>query len=138
MSTEQNKQLVLGFYEAINRHDIAAFDQYLAPDFRDRDSGPGVQSREEVKGYFRALQQGVPDMRLQVQELILDGDMASAMVIATGTQTGPMMNLPPTGKPFQVKVMDLFRIKDNQIVERWGVLDTMGMMIQLGLAQPPA
>ncbi len=138
MSTEQNKQLVLNFYDAISRHDFDALDKYLAPDFVDHDSGPGGLRREEVKANFREVQQGVPDMHIQVQELLLDGDMVSAMVLLTGTQTGLLMNIPATGKPFKMKEMDLFRIKKSQIVERWGVLDMMGALAQLGVAQPPA
>ncbi len=138
MSTEQNKQLVLDFYNAVSRHDFDALDTYLAPDFVDHDSGPGPLNREEVKANFRGVQQGVPDMHIQVQELLLDGDMSSAMVMMTGTQTGPLMNIPATGRPFKMKGVDLFRIQNSQIVERWGVLDMMSTLVQLGVMQPPA
>ncbi len=133
MSTEQNKQLVLNFYNAVSRHDFDALDRYLAVDFVDHDSGPEGLNREEVKANFRGVQQGVPDMHIQVQELLLDGDLASAMVMLTGTQTGPLMNIPATGRPFKMKGVDLFRIKNSQIVERWGVLDMMGALAQLGV-----
>ena len=50
-----------------------------------------------------------------------------------GTNTGPMMGRPATGKPADVGYMDMCRIANGQIVEVWHVEDIAGMLTQLGL-----
>ena len=47
------------------------------------------------------------------------------------------MGFPPTGKSFEIDVMDVVRFEDGKIVEHWGVPDQLGMLIHLGLMQRP-
>jgi len=45
----------------------------------------------------------------------------------------------PTGREVVLRGVNIFRIADGKIVERWGRLDQLGLLQQLGLApQPPA
>jgi predicted ester cyclase len=41
------------------------------------------------------------------------------------------MGQPPTGQHFSVTSINIFRIRNGQIVEHWGVFDQMGMLAQL-------
>ena len=46
--------------------------------------------------------------------------------------------MPPSGKKFETKTIDIMRIVDGEILEHWGVTDAMTMMEQLGaIPQPP-
>ena len=54
----------------------------------------------------------------------------------TATHTGQFLVLPPTDKKAVVPVMEVWRIKDNKIVDHWGGIDTFGMMQQLGVIPP--
>jgi predicted ester cyclase len=40
----------------------------------------------------------------------------------------------PTGHEVVLRGVDIFRITDGKIVERWGRLDDLGLLQQLGLA----
>ena len=40
----------------------------------------------------------------------------------------------PTGAEVRLHGIQIFRIADGRIVERWGVLDQLGLLQQLGLA----
>jgi len=51
----------------------------------------------------------------------------------TGTMTGPLMGMKPTGKVFSNENFDLVKIENGQAVEHWGASDTGAMMMQLGL-----
>ena len=43
----------------------------------------------------------------------------------------------PTGHDVVLRGVNIFRITDGKIVERWGRLDDLGLLQQLGLAQGP-
>ena len=53
----------------------------------------------------------------------------------TGTHTGQVLDLPPTGRPVQVSEIVIFRIADGKIIEAWEEYDEQGMRRQL--ASPP-
>jgi predicted ester cyclase len=51
---------------------------------------------------------------------------------------GFIPKMPVTGKPFELEAIYMVRINDEgQIVEHWGVVDTIGTMGQLGLLPRP-
>jgi predicted ester cyclase len=45
------------------------------------------------------------------------------------------MGVAPTGKVVVLRGIQMFRIENDKIVERWVRLDEVGLMRQLGLAQ---
>jgi predicted ester cyclase len=59
-------------------------------------------------------------------------------MVAAGTNDGPFMGHPPTGRPMRVDVFDAIRLEHGRMVEHWGVPDRLGAMLQLGLVSPPA
>ena len=51
---------------------------------------------------------------------------------ASGTHESELMGIAPTGQTVTLPGINIFRLKDGRIVERWGVLDMLGFMRQLG------
>jgi predicted ester cyclase len=49
------------------------------------------------------------------------------------THTGPLMNIPPTGKRATVTGMVLFRVTNDKIAEVWVNVDTLGMLQAIGV-----
>ena len=43
------------------------------------------------------------------------------------------MGMPPTGKKFSVQAINMLKVVDNLIVERWGNFDEVELMKQLGV-----
>ena len=75
------------------------------------------------------------------EDVLISGDKAVARVRVTGTQTGEMMGMPPTGRSADVQLIDIIRFGDDGLAhEHWGVIDMLGMLQQLGAipAAPPA
>ena len=139
MSTEENKALVRRFHEAFNKEALAAFDQYGAPDLVDHGLPPGVPPTiEGTKMFLSLFLKGFPDIHVEADDLVAEGDKVAARSHFTGTHTGDFQGLPPTGKHVKVDSFDMFRIAGDKIVEHWGVVDAAGMMQQLGAVPPPA
>jgi predicted ester cyclase len=74
-----------------------------------------------------------PDLRMNPDDILVDGDKAVARVTMTGTDQGEFMGMPATGRAVDVQVIDIMRFDgDGLVAEHWGVLDAMAMMQQLG------
>ena len=87
---------------------------------------------------IRSLRAAYSDFRLEVADLVVDGNTVWARNVGSGTNDGPFMGHPPTGRSMSIEVFDVVRVRDGKIVEHWGVPDRLGALFQLGLAPPPA
>ena len=67
-----------------------------------------------------------------------DGDKVIVRARFSGTHQGEFMDIPGTGKRFDIAVIDIIEFRDGKGVAHWGVMDMAGMMEQLGVGGPPA
>jgi hemoglobin len=136
----ESKALARLAYEAFAAGPAEALSKYFAEDLVDHNPNPGQAAGiEGVRQMIAMFRQGFPDLRMSVEDMVASGDKVAARVIARGTNKGPFMGQPPTGKTFIVEGVDIMRVVDGKIVERWGNFDDLGMMRQLGMApMPPA
>jgi steroid delta-isomerase-like uncharacterized protein len=86
-----------------------------------------------IKEVFTTLLRAYPDLRIQVDDLIEEGDKVVARQTVTGTHRGEYMGLAPTGKPVAYNEIFIFRYVDGRIAETWGVVDVLSQMKQLGV-----
>jgi steroid delta-isomerase-like uncharacterized protein len=135
VSPEENKQIVRRCYELFNGGRLDEFDELMAADVVDHSPTPeqsaGLEGVKESMAQFR---KGFPDARIQVEDLIAEGDFVADRTTTTGTHNGDFAGSAPTGKSFTITAIDMYRIQGEKIVEIWHIEDTLGMMRQLGLA----
>jgi len=134
MSVEQNKALMRRFYdEVVNGGNLNIVDELASPDFVDHEAFPGLAvGREGVKQFFSMLRTAFPDLRMNVDDLIAEGEKAVARATMTGTHQGEFAGVAATGKTVSVSTIDIVRFADGKLAEHWGVTDTASMMEQLG------
>jgi len=121
-------------YDLINAGDIDGFGALLAEDFVEHEELPGLEpSKEGVKQLFHMYRAAFPDLRMDVQDVLVSGDKAVARVRATGTHQGEFLGMPATGKSVDVQLIDITRFGDDALArEHWGVFDSLAMLQQLG------
>jgi hypothetical protein len=90
-----------------------------------------------VAGIVRELRRGAGDFHLAVEDATVVGDTVWVRMRATGTDTGGTLGHPPTGRRFEITVIDVARFADDRMVEHWGVPDRFGLLEQLGLLPVP-
>ncbi len=78
-----------------------------------------------------------PDWHSDLGLLIGEGDLVVEQFTASGTQHGEIMGVPASGRTVTLRGIQIFRLRDGRIVERWGRLDDLGLLSQLGLATSP-
>lgn len=133
---------VRGMFDSINAGHVDDFGDHLAEDFVEHEVTPTQDhTKEGTKQLFTMMMTAFPDLRFNTEDVLSVDYKVVARTRATGTNTGPFMGMPPTGKSVNVQLIDILRFADDGLVhEHWGVMDMMSMMQQLGLAPegPPA
>jgi steroid delta-isomerase-like uncharacterized protein len=134
MSTENKESMRRFFDEVVNGGDVALIDELLAADFVEHEEFPGLAGgREGTKQFFTLMRTAFPDLRVDLDDLIAEGDKVVARSSMSGTHKAEFMGMAPTGSQFRVSVIDVVRFSGGKAVEHWGVTDTAGMMEQLGV-----
>ncbi len=137
MSIESNKHLIATHFEAFNAGDLERFAATMAEDAVNHAAIPQAQGRAGARVIVTKLRSAFPDMRMVVDDVVAEGDKVVCRVTVTGTHDGPLdfvkTALPATGKKFRATHIHVFRIANEQIVERWAERDDLGMLQQLGV-----
>jgi predicted ester cyclase len=106
----------------------AEYRDHAVPDV----PGPGrfLQVREHLGGAF-------PDLKLEIEEMVAEGDMVVVRIALTGTHEGMFVTggrpVPPTGKQITIRSIHMLRLVDGKITDNWACRDDISVMRQLGL-----
>jgi steroid delta-isomerase-like uncharacterized protein len=122
-------------YARTSAGEISGFGDLVADDFVEHEEIPGLTATKDgMLEYFGLLLSAFPDMRMDVEDLVADGDKAVARVRATAAHDGEFMGVPPTGKRIEIQLIDIMRFDgDGLVCEHWGVADMLSLMQQLGV-----
>ena len=82
-----------------------------------------------IVGMMRA---SFPDIRWTTEELICEGDKVAARFTMRGTHRGQFMGVPPTGKAITAQALNIYHLKNGQIVKEHGAPDMLGLLAQIG------
>lgn len=136
---EKNKSIVSEFIDALfTQGDLEAVDRYLDPSFVDHDpSFGGSADREGIRRAAAMVRAAFPDWHSDQHLVVGEGDIVVEHFTASGTHRAEVMGVPPTGGTVALEGINIFRLDDGRIVERWGRLDDLGFLAQLGVVELP-
>lgn len=136
---QSNKDIVAQFIEEVlNQGNIDATGQFFWEDMVELvpfpGQGPGVEGLKDV---LRGLRAGFPDMHWTIDEQIAEGDKVLTRFTWTGTHRGAFLGIPATERPVTVWGMVNDRLEEGKIKDTRIIMDTMGLMVQLGVVPGP-
>ena len=106
---------------------LDVISELIAEDFVEHETMPGApEGREAVAWFVTSFRSAVPDLRAEVDDLIVEGDKLVARSTWSGTQEGELFGMPATGKAFAMDVIDIVRFEGDKAVEHWGVATWRG------------
>ena len=73
---------------------------------------------------------------MEILDSVAESDVVCCRYIGRGTHTGPLLHLPPTGRPAEMEGLAYFRFDQGRIVESVNRYDAVGLAQQLGLLPP--
>jgi steroid delta-isomerase-like uncharacterized protein len=124
------------FQEVFNHGRLDLIDELVAEDAIEHEALPisTGEMRIDLRAWITELRRAFPDYHIEVEQLIGEGDRVVALERVTGTNSGPLLGIPPTGRTFCIDAIDVVRVDGGKVVEHWGLSDGTTMVRQLGLA----
>jgi predicted SnoaL-like aldol condensation-catalyzing enzyme len=126
------------FDEVINKGNLAVADELFAEDFVDHGPMGTISGREAFKQLVAQWRAAVPDVHCEVDNILIEGDLAGWTVRTTGTHTGDALGFPATNKSFETVSANLGRFRDGKAAEHWAEQGMFPMLVQIGIIPVPA
>jgi predicted ester cyclase len=125
--------------EAFSTGNLAPADEWIAPNWVNHDPGtpelpPGPEGFKLLVSGYRAA---FPDLKVTLDDVIVEGDKVAGRWTASGANTGPLMGMPPTGKQATISGISILTFAGGQVAEQRTNWDTLGMLQQLGVIPTP-
>ncbi|MGI9556612.1 MAG: ester cyclase [Solirubrobacterales bacterium] len=133
---EDNEALVRALFENASAGRFEALQEIVADDYIVRPEnvrGPDGL-REMIEGYREALS----DLRVAIDQQFTQGDFVATRYRIQGTHDGELMGTPATGKAVEFSGITISRCEGGRITEEWELVDTMGLLTQIGALPQPA
>jgi len=137
-ATSAHKALLRHLNEALNSGDLDLVEQTIDEVFH-----PDVHIRTPLridatgaalmKQVWSTLLQAFPDLHVEIEDLVAEGDRVVARNTVTGTHRGAYLGLPAAQRRITWSEIFIGRLRDGRVVETWGVVDVAAQMRQLGL-----
>ena len=136
---DASKKLVRDFVEVVkNGRKLDKLGDYFAADYVEHNPvvasfGKGVAG---YKAFLGHLFSGFPDDKVQIDQLVSDGEWVAYRATESGTHKGVFLKIPATNKRATWTETQFFRIRDGKVVEHWVDVDIFSWFQQLGIIPP--
>jgi steroid delta-isomerase-like uncharacterized protein len=133
--SDANKAIAKRFFdEMCNGRKLNLAQEFFAADHTHHDpSNPGLgPGPEGMKQLVTVYQTAFADAHWTVNEMLSAGDTVITRWTGTGTHSGSLQGIPPTGKKVKVTGIWMQRFSGGKIVESWDNWDSLGLLQQVG------
>lgn len=142
MSTEQNKAASRSWYlDIFNQGNLDLADAITTADYTNHNPyappggfGVGPQATKNVVTLYRTA---FPDIHFTVEDQIAEGDTVATRWTVSGTNTGSLNGMPPTGKQAVIGGISIDRYVDGKMAETRVCFDMLGLLQQIGVIPMP-
>jgi steroid delta-isomerase-like uncharacterized protein len=139
LTTHENAAIVRRFVEeVITQGNIDAAAQFVWEDVIEQvplpGQGPGLEGLQHI---LRVMRSGFPDLDFSVKEQVAEGDKVVSRFEWTGTHQGEFLGVRATGRRVSVWGVVIDRLLDGRIKDTRIIMDTLGLMVQLGVFPAP-
>lgn len=112
--------------------ELDAFDELLHPDaVIHAPAGLSTTSADQEKAVWRDALSAMPDLRHDVQEVVVDGEVEMARVVVTGTLTASFGGIEGTGRSFRIDQTVITHLRDGKVAEAWEIADIASLRAQV-------
>ena len=139
VSAEGNKAVIRRLIEEVyNEGNLDVVDELMAPDIFDHAAVPehqhGIDGFKHVMEWVRQFSF---DVHYDIDDIIAEGEKVAVRMTQSGTHTGAVRGISPTGKSFSVDYVHWFRLANGKVAEMWAVRDDLSRLQQLDLIPAP-
>jgi steroid delta-isomerase-like uncharacterized protein len=137
MTAEDNAAVVRTVYTAFNDHDLDAVVALVTDDFElvDVATGQTYQGPAGCRAWLEPWLTAVPNARTEVTSLVVEGDWVATEHTGRGTHTGPLPTpageLPPSGRPIELRFGEFFELRGGKIARMRAYWDVGTLLRQV-------
>ena len=73
----------------------------------------------------------MPDLRHDVQEVVVDGELEMARVVVTGTMAAGFAGVEGSGRSFRINQAVITHLRDGKVAEAWEIADIAALRAQV-------
>jgi len=134
-----NERVVEAFLQdVINEHNGGHAINYLNPDMQWSGGTVGtVTGSANVAGLFAGVVAAFPDAHITINDIFAQGDQVVVRVVVSGTQEGPILGIPASGRFVQWDGVDVYRLSDGKISNIWAGDDWTAILNDTGTFKAP-
>lgn len=123
------------FEELFNQGRVELVPELLHPEYVNHSPGsPDLpRGRDGVAVVVKALREGMPDLRYTIEDMVVGSDAVAIRATLTGTHTGSLFGMAPSGNSVRVSQLTIERFRDGRIVSHHRQTDDLSMLRQLGV-----
>ena len=141
-SSHDLRALARRWFERVwNQKNTAAIGEMMTADcviHGLHEEGQTMSGPAQFRRFYDPFRSAFPDIRVSVEDVLLDGRKTAVRILATGTHTGEGLGIPPTGRPVRASGIVIMRWDDTgRIAEGWNEFDAAGMQRQLAAPAMP-
>jgi len=119
---------------AFNNQDVETLMTLFADDaVVESPLGGTHQGRSAIGAVTGAFLDAFSDATMTTDDLIIDGDRVVHVFTMSGTDTGGLMGMEPSGKPALLPMVVVCRVANGLIVRERRIYDFTGMLVQIGV-----
>lgn len=139
MSEQDNARLAEQAIAAINERNLDKYVQLLDESFvMQTETQPApVRGRDEVRQMLQSYFQGIPDFRIEIEQIIASGDYVVTRSHVTGTHTGTFMGIPATNRKIDTHGCNIVEIRNGKAVRSRLYAENVKLLQQLGVLTLP-
>jgi predicted ester cyclase len=126
MSAEENRKFIRRYLEAISGKPKTENVMRL------------FVAEQALIDHVLAAEAAIPLYRILPQEMVAEGDRVSVRARVSGVHQGPLMGIPPTGKPVEFTMFVTYKVQGGKIVDHWMLSDNLAVLQQIGAIPAPA
>ncbi len=136
-----HKEIVRRLVEGVwTERNLDIIDDLVAGDYvgHDPSQPEPIRGRDGFRQFVSVYQSAFKDASVTIDDLIGEGDTIVTRWTGRGTHTAELMGIAPTGKEVTISGITISRIAGGKVAEEWQLMDTLGMLVQLGAVPQPA
>ena len=132
--SEENKEVYRRFVEEVlNQKNLDLLFELLDTNFVWHGGSQTVHGPLGMKQMITGFLAGLPDLHLNIDDIMDQGDKVAMRWTAKATHTGDLMGTAPTNKSVMFTGVAMGRFSGGRLAEEWESLDELGLLRQLGI-----
>ena len=134
--------VVRELFEAFNEGDLDGCVALAAEDFElfDAPTGQVYRGPAGLREWLAVFRTALPDARTEIVSAFSEGGLVATEHIGRGTHSGPLAGpggeIPPTGRPVEIRIGELYEVREGRLTSMRAFYDSSTLLRQLGLLPP--